>query len=239
MKKINIFVASGSELLEERKQAIIEIHKLRKIFPILNLEIIEWETDLPSGSYHGKTIQEKIDPLLKKSDIVLVLFYSKLGKFSVLEYEMAFQKNKKIFLSFKIKKGFSRESKTKNEQYGQVLDFKDKVEKENKVLFKQYDTVGQFALEDRTVKEWNAATGRCLKMYRLEDKPKLSEYHSKNTLSTKLPTFGNKIYLPASTRNKEDRTLINIPGLWIQGCSFKNLEKNSQWSKKALELMKQ
>jgi len=116
--------------------------KLRKIFPALNLEIIQWETDLPSGSYNGKTIQEQIDPLLEKSQIVLVLFYWKLGKFTVHEYQMALQKKKKIFLYFK--KGFSPENKTENEQYGQVLDFKDKVEKENKVLFRQYNTVGEF-----------------------------------------------------------------------------------------------
>jgi hypothetical protein len=173
MNKINIFAASGSELLEERKQAIIEIHKLRKIFPSLNLEIIEWETDLPSGSYNGKTIQEKIDPLLEKSDIVLVLFYSKLGKFTVHEYELAFQKKKKIFLYFK--KGFLPENKTENEHYVQILDFKEKVEKENKVLFKQYNTVGQFALEDTTVKEWDAVTGKCLKRHRKKDNPDLSE----------------------------------------------------------------
>jgi hypothetical protein len=85
MNKINIFVASGNELLEERKQAIIEIHKLRKIFPALNLEIIQWETDLPSGSYNGKTIQEQIDPLLEKSHIVLVLFYWKQDYSSSIE----------------------------------------------------------------------------------------------------------------------------------------------------------
>ncbi|NIM11095.1 MAG: NACHT domain-containing protein, partial [Candidatus Aminicenantes bacterium] len=142
MNKIEIFVASGSDLKKERQHAIPIINKLGKALKHLNLnlEIVEWETDLPSGSYNGKTIQEEIDPLLEKSDIVLVLFYSKLGKFTVHEYRLALQKKKKIFLYFKIKKEFSPE----NEQYRQVLDFKDKVEKENKVLFKQYNTVGEF-----------------------------------------------------------------------------------------------
>jgi hypothetical protein len=101
----------------------------------------------------------------------------------------------------------------------------------DKILSDSYDEV----------KEWDAATGRCIKTHRKKDKPDLSEYYyySENTLNRKLETNGNKIYLPASNRNKEDRTLINIPGLWIQGCSFKNLEKNSQWSEKALEQMKQ
>ncbi|UCH94735.1 MAG: hypothetical protein JSV88_31365 [Candidatus Aminicenantes bacterium] len=70
------------------------------------------------------------------------MFYWKLGKFTLHEYQLALQKKKKVFLYFK--KGFSPENKAENEQYRQVLDFKDKVEKENKVLFKQYNTVGEF-----------------------------------------------------------------------------------------------
>ncbi len=97
--------------------------------------------------------------------------------------------------------------------------------------------------QDGTVKEWDTATGKCLKTFRIEDDPDLFEYHSKNMLNrelqTRLQTSDNKIYLPTSTRNKENRILINIPGLWIQGCSFKNLEKNSQWSEEALKKMKQ
>ena len=33
--------------------------------------------------------------------------------------------------------------------------------------------------------------------------------------------------------------LINIPGLFIQGCSFQNLEKDSEWSKEGLAILKQ
>ena len=92
---------------------------------------------------------------------------------------------------------------------------------------------------DGTTKRWDVATEKCLKTHRFKSFLDLSEYHSENMLNTKLPTDGNKIFLPASSRNKEKRTLLNIPGLWIQGCSFKNLEKNSQWSEKTLEQMKQ
>ncbi len=95
------------------------------------------------------------------------------------------------------------------------------------------------ASDDGTVKEYDLATGIRFKTHRIEDKHDLSEYHSKNTLNKELETFGREISLPISPPNPKHRTLINLPGLWIQGCSFKNLEKNSQWSKKALELMKQ
>jgi hypothetical protein len=42
----------------------------------------------------------------------------------------------------------------------------------------------------------------------------------------------------ASAKGKE-RKLINIPGLFIQGCSFQNLEKGSQWTAKGLAILKQ
>jgi len=95
------------------------------------------------------------------------------------------------------------------------------------------------ASSDGTIKEWDASTGERIKTHQKANNFAMSEYHPKNMIDTKLQTDANKIYLPASSRDKENRTLINIPGLWIQGCSFKNLEKNSQWSEEALELMKQ
>ncbi len=142
MNKLNIFVASGSELKEEREQSIYVIHELRKVFPSLNLEIIEWETDLPYCSYNGKTIQQEIDPLLVKSEVVLVLLYSKVGKFTLQEYHLALQKNKKIFLYFKT--GFSPINKEETKKYSEVMDFKEEVEKENKMLYRDYDTLEQF-----------------------------------------------------------------------------------------------
>ena len=81
-KGIKLFVASGSELREERLAAIQVLHRAGKLFPDLKLDVIEWETDLPSGSCYDKnTIQQDINPLLEKCDWVLVLFFSKIGRF--------------------------------------------------------------------------------------------------------------------------------------------------------------
>ena len=92
---------------------------------------------------------------------------------------------------------------------------------------------------DHTVKEWDTITGKCLQTHRKEDNSDLSEYHYKNTLNEELHINGNKIFLHPYTLSKNKRTLVNIPGLWIQGCSFKNLEKNSQLDEEARKLMKQ
>ncbi|MCX6584157.1 MAG: hypothetical protein NT166_28625 [Candidatus Aminicenantes bacterium] len=142
MNKINIFVASGNEFIEERKQIIHVLDKLEEIFPHLHLKAKEWEIALPSGSYEGKTIQDEIDPLLEKSAVVLVLFHSKLGKFTVHEYQLACKNNKKVFLYFKT--GFSPKNNKELRLYRKVLFFKMKVEKENKVNFKEYDSLERF-----------------------------------------------------------------------------------------------
>jgi hypothetical protein len=55
----------------------------------------------------------------------------------------------------------------------------------------------------------------------------------------KVKTEGNKIYVPDALGKGKERVLINIPGLFIQGCSFQNLEKGSQWSKEGLEILRQ
>jgi hypothetical protein len=46
-----------------------------------------------------------------------------------------------------------------------------------------------------------------------------------------LRTDGNKIYAPSAPgegKEKKEIELINIPGLWIQDCSFKNLEEGKK-----------
>jgi len=142
MNKINIFVASGSELKEERKDTIQVIHELRKIFPALNLEAVQWETDLPAGYYDGKKIQEEINPLLEQCDIVLVLFFSKLGRFTLEEYRLACEKHKKVFLFFKT--GFSSSKPAEVKEYLNVTEFREQLEKGNTLLFREYGSLEQF-----------------------------------------------------------------------------------------------
>ena len=107
---VKLFVASGSELKKERQETILVLNRVGKLFPSLKLEPIEWETDIPAGScYNKNSIQDEINPLLENCDMVLVLFFSKIGRFTREEYQLARQKNKKIFLYFKT--GFSPKNK--------------------------------------------------------------------------------------------------------------------------------
>jgi hypothetical protein len=78
IKGIKLFVASGCELEEERRETILVLNRLGKLFPYLKLEPVLWETDLPAGSCYDKnSIQEDINPILEKCDMVLVLFFLK------------------------------------------------------------------------------------------------------------------------------------------------------------------
>jgi hypothetical protein len=145
---LKIFVASGSELINERRETIHVVHELRKVFPSLNLEAVEWETDIPPGSYDKQRIQDKINPLLEQCEVVLVLFYSKIGTFTLEEYRLAMAKNKKVFLYFKT--GFSPTDKIEYDNYGKVLEFREEIESENRLIFKEYKTLKDFkaALKD-------------------------------------------------------------------------------------------
>ncbi len=141
-QSVNIFVASSGELKEERKELIHIINSINKIFAHLKLEVIEWETDLESGSYQKENIQEEINPMLEKSQIVIVIFHSKIGKFTSEEYNLAIGKKKKVFLYFK--EGFTTKDPIKSKNHQEVLEFRDRVEKEKKVLFQDYKTIDQF-----------------------------------------------------------------------------------------------
>ncbi len=142
MKTIKLFLASSNELTEEREKFASILNSVGKIHQSLRLEPIMWETDIPSGSYQKERVQDEINPYLKKSEIIILLIYSKLGKFTLEEYELAKTKKKKIFIYFKA--GFSSKNKQEHTNYGEVLDLKEKIEQENKLLFKEFDNIEQF-----------------------------------------------------------------------------------------------
>ncbi|UCH94672.1 MAG: hypothetical protein JSV88_31035, partial [Candidatus Aminicenantes bacterium] len=93
-----------------------------------------------------------------------------------------------------------------------------------------------------TIKEWDAATGKCLKIHQKErdDNPQIPGYPPNDTnIKLRYNNIDNIVYVPDESRKGKERELINIPGLFIQGCSFQNLEKRSQLSKEGLEILRQ
>jgi tetratricopeptide (TPR) repeat protein len=142
MKTIKIFLASSSELSKEREEFVSLLNTINKLYPNLKLESIKWETDIPSGSYDKKRIQDEINPLLDDSDVLILIVYSKLGKFTLEEYELAKAENKKIFIYFKT--GFSPRNKEEIANYNKVIEFRDYIVKENQLLFEEFNNIDQF-----------------------------------------------------------------------------------------------
>ncbi len=120
-RNIKIFPASSSELIAEREKLLSMVSMINKHYPHLQLEIVTWEKDLESGTY-GKRMQDAINPLLLSSDIVIFLFYSKTGIFTLEEFELTRQKGKKAFVYFKV--GFSPLTEHEMTRYQGVIDIR-------------------------------------------------------------------------------------------------------------------
>lgn len=135
---LKIFIASSNELEPERKESVLVISELNKLNPHLHLEPVLYELDTESGNYPGKErIQDEINPLLDASDIVVALFYSKIGAFTREEFERALAADKKVFLYFKT--GFSGKSPAKIKQYLELAEFREAIEKASSIRFIEFD----------------------------------------------------------------------------------------------------
>jgi hypothetical protein len=140
---IDIFVASGQEVEQERLETVQVANKLEKRWHHLKLNVKKWETDIPSGSCEGKPIQDKINSrLLKSCHIVLVILYSRLGPFTLKEYNLAMKEGKKVFLYFKT--GFSPDSSEEEKNYKDLKAFKNRTIAEGKVIYTEYNDINDF-----------------------------------------------------------------------------------------------
>ncbi|MEO6720598.1 MAG: pYEATS domain-containing protein [Ferruginibacter sp.] len=87
---IKIFIASASELKEDTNEIMqfLSFENSRLHEEGVYLEIIKWEEGLEKTS---KTMmQDEFNKALKKCDIYLSLFFTKVGKYSAEEFDMAF-----------------------------------------------------------------------------------------------------------------------------------------------------
>ncbi|MBK8922672.1 MAG: hypothetical protein IPM81_14400 [Saprospirales bacterium] len=141
---IQIFIASSSELAPERDKMALLLSEINKHFSHLYLEPVRWNTDLESGS-QGQRVQDAINPLLDRSDVVVFLFYSKVGVFTLEEYQRTQRLGKKAFVYFK--SGFAPRSLDEMERYRGVLEIRERLEQENQSLFVDFNSME--ALENR------------------------------------------------------------------------------------------
>jgi tetratricopeptide (TPR) repeat protein len=96
MRTIKVFLASSEELKEDREQLEILINRKNKewINKDLFLELNIWEDTIDSVS---KTrLQDEYNQKITESDIFIMLFFTKVGKYTEEEFSVAFETFKKI-----------------------------------------------------------------------------------------------------------------------------------------------
>lgn len=106
MKIIKIFLASSSELLEDRQTFEVFLNRRNKVLIKENifLELVIWEDFLDAVSQ--TRLQDTYNEALKKCDLFIMLFYTKVGKYTKEEFDTAYKEFKEnnsplIFTYFK------------------------------------------------------------------------------------------------------------------------------------------
>jgi hypothetical protein len=91
MQTIKIFLASSSELKEHRKEfrEFISVKNDRLHQKGIYLQIVQWEHFLDTVS--ETRLQEEYNKALKECDVALCMFYSKAGKYTQEEFEVAYK----------------------------------------------------------------------------------------------------------------------------------------------------
>ncbi|MEI6142948.1 MAG: NB-ARC domain-containing protein [Mariniphaga sp.] len=95
MKKNRLFLASSSELLDDRKEFEIFINRKNNEWHEkgIFLELIVWEDFLDAMSQ--TRLQDKYNKAIVGCDVFVMLFCTKVGKYTDEEFEKAFQQFKK------------------------------------------------------------------------------------------------------------------------------------------------
>jgi hypothetical protein len=144
MKKMKLFLASSSELAEERKEveSIIRKENDKLIENDEYIKLIVWE-DL-EHTFHKERVQKRFNEYLLKSDYVVFMFYSKLGKYSKEEFDIAVKSftetgKPKILVLFK---ELTVKSDDINDDILNINKFK-KIIKTNEQIYKDFNNNDQ------------------------------------------------------------------------------------------------
>ena len=138
-KLVKIFIASAAEVTAEWEKSILVITKVNKSHKHLFLEAVRWEYDMVYSNYPDNiNIQDAIDPKLKESDLVVFIFYSRIGKYTRQEFELANQEKKRFFAFFK--KGFTPDDKTQ-QGYDDLNEFKNSLN--DTVLYREFANMNE------------------------------------------------------------------------------------------------
>lgn len=89
MKKIHVFIASSAELDEDKTQLDLFFAEKNKIYAERDILFVQKTWKDFESSLHERFLQDRYDAYIRKCDIVLFLFHTKLGKYTLHELEIA------------------------------------------------------------------------------------------------------------------------------------------------------
>ena len=197
-KIIKIFLASSSELEDDRKEFEIFINRENKNYQQqrIFLELVLWE-DFQAWVAQ-ESLQDEYNKAVANCDVFVCLFYTKVGKYSEQEFKVAleaFEKNGKpyIFTYFK-------ELPTSFSKNGNLLNFKRKLK-----ILNHYPTTYK-EISDLKYHFW----GQLRKLIQTEFK----DIQKKPGLLSHQVKYGDKVYL---RNNRKD-----TPLKWLTGSRDSN-----------------
>jgi hypothetical protein len=132
MKKVKIFLASSSELAKEREMFQIFISRKNNewIDKGVFLQLIIWEDFLDALS---KTrLQDEYNKAIKECDIFIMLFFTRVGKYTEEEFGVAigkFMETNKPFIFTYFKDAEINISSINKNDFLSLLNFQDKLNK--------------------------------------------------------------------------------------------------------------
>ncbi len=144
MKEYNIFLSSSTEGLEEERKVFSTIIEKRVNIPNVKLTAKLWEEEIGRSSNPGEKIQDSINPLLPKCDVIVFIFYNKLGAGVKKEYEEAIRLKKRIiFFQKKFNKSIDELSEDEAMNFIKLKKFISKLQKENSedIFINQYEHI--------------------------------------------------------------------------------------------------
>lgn len=139
-----IFLASSSELKDEREEFEIAIGRKNKRWKNrgFELELVIWEDFIDAMS--STRLQDEYNKAIKDCDIFIMLFHTKVGKYTAEEFETAFQafqenQKPKIYTYFNTS---APSGETSERDQSSLQAFKDKL-RELKHFKTEYASIGE------------------------------------------------------------------------------------------------
>ena len=203
MQKIKLFLASSSELKDDREQFEIFIYRKCKVWfdrgIFLHLDI--WEDFLDAMAVGG--LQSEYNQVIQDCDIFVLLAFNKVGKYTTEEFEKAFgqfSETQKPFIFTYFKPPETRD----RDELQSLWTFEDKL-KELKHYKTEYKTIE--GLREHFSNQLDKLAANDFLTIKADDgDPSTGEVTAATNNSATVSGTGNKVYQDVGTVNDSSKT---------------------------------